>query len=59
MVLKTASDAAQARGLPPNVDPCIPAVKTSFLIFRFTTKAPMGTPPPNAFESVMMSGSIP
>ena len=56
--MKTASDAAQATGLPPNVVPCEPGVKTSESA-GVAISAPSGRPPPSALAEVNASGFTP
>src|SRR5262249_12724162 len=58
IVSRAATAAAQARGLPPNVVPCAPGVKTGAMRW-VVQSAPIGTPPPSAFASAMMSGVTP
>ena len=58
IVSSTASAAAQATGLPPNVLPCWPAVSISPVVPK-PTQAPMGIPPPRPLASVTTSGRTP
>ena len=44
--------------LPPNVEPCIPAVRT-FAALPLARHAPIGTPLPRAFATITTSGEIP
>src|SRR5216684_1225885 len=57
MTVSTASAAAHASGLPPNVEPWSPGSKTS--AFGAARQAPMGTPPPRPLASVITSGVMP
>ena len=54
----TASAAAAAIGLPPNVEPWAPAVIRSAASPKASV-APMGSPPPSALARVMRSGCRP
>ena len=56
--MKTASEAAQATGLPPNVVPWEPGVKTSDSAGD-AMRAPSGSPPPRALADVNASGAYP
>ena len=58
MKLVTASLAAQARGLPPKVVPCMPGFITWATPSR-AAKAPMGTPPAMPLAMLTMSGLTP
>ncbi|CAM5553900.1 hypothetical protein SALBM135S_04445 [Streptomyces alboniger] len=58
MVSTTASPAAHATGLPPNVVPWWPGLNSSAAAPNATV-APSGRPPPRPFASVTMSGSTP
>jgi len=49
---------AMASGLPPKVEPCVPAVMP-LPAAAVARQAPSGKPPPSAFASVMMSGTAP
>ena len=53
---KTTFEATIAKKFPPKVEPWVPGVK-EFAIFSFAITAPTGTPPPNPFADVIMSGS--
>ena len=46
-----------ARGLPPNVVPCWPAVSSPETAGPTHTSAPIGTPPPSPFARVKASGT--
>src|SRR5439155_20538511 len=59
IILSASSPTAAASGLPPNVEPCEPGVKTS-VTSRRATKADTGsTPPPSALPRITPSGRIP
>ena len=51
----TALPTAIASGLPPKVEPCVPAVMP-LAASAVARQAPTGKPPPSAFATVMMSG---
>src|SRR4051794_17480642 len=55
---RVALPAAIASGLPPKVEPCVPAVIPwpASLVVR---NAPTGKPPPSALATAMMSGATP
>src|ERR1700682_3995756 len=53
----TAMPAAQASGLPPNVEPWSPGSNTSAR--GAARQAPIGTPPPSPLASVITSGVMP
>ena len=53
-----ASATEVTNGVPPKVDPWVPAIRTLAMSSR-VSMAPIGTPLASAFASVMMSGSIP
>ena len=55
---KTTQAAAQASGLPPNVEPWSPAWK-ALATLSVAMKAPIGTPPARPFASVTISGFTP
>ncbi len=59
MVSSTASPAAHARGLPPKVVPCWPAVSIAVTSEPKVTRAPIGTPPPRPLARVIASGTMP
>ncbi len=58
IVVRVASATEVTNGVPPNVDPCVPATRTVAISSR-VSMAPIGTPLARAFASVMMSGSMP
>ena len=47
-----AIEAAQAKGLPPKVEPCEPGVKTSSTSLSANTTEIGKTPPPNALPKI-------
>ena len=55
----TARPTAQASGLPPNVEPCVPGVSTPSTSARPTTAETGTIPPPSALPSVTRSGRTP
>ena len=57
-VVKLAMATAVTNGLPPNVVPWVPGVRT-LPASRVASVAPMGRPFASALATVMMSGSIP
>ena len=58
IVSRTATPAAQATGLPPNVEPCAPRPQRSWSA-RDDTMADSGSPLAMAFASTTTSGTIP
>ncbi len=58
MTSSTALPAAIASGLPPKVEPCVPAVMP-LPASAVDRQAPTGNPPPSALASDMMSGVTP
>ena len=59
MVSSTASPAAQASGLPPKVEPCMPGVSSVLTSGPKVISAPIGTPPPRPLARVIASGTTP
>ena len=58
MMSKAAQPTAQARGLPPKVEPCVPGPNDGAMR-SVVSIAPMGKPLPRAFALVRMSGAMP
>ena len=58
MTSSTALPAAIASGLPPKVEPWVPAVMP-LAASAVASTAPIGNPPPSALASAMMSGVTP
>ena len=58
IVVSVASATEVMNGVPPNVEPCVPAISTLAISSR-VSMAPIGTPLARALASVMMSGSMP
>ena len=56
--MRVASATEVMNGVPPKVEPCVPATRTLAISSR-VSMAPMGTPLARAFARVMISGSIP
>ena len=57
MTSRTVRATLLTSGLPPNVEPCLPAVK-SFAALPLAKHAPIGTPLPRPLASVKRSGDI-
>ena len=58
MTSSVALAALIASGLPPKVEPCVPAVMP-LAASRVARAAPTGKPPPSALASAMTSGVTP
>ena len=56
-VVNTAKAALHAKGLPPKVEPCVPAVNISAALPR-AKQAPIGTTLPKALAKVQTSGML-